>query len=174
MANWIARNCRLISIVEDDGLREMIQIASGDTSYNLPSRGTMSRIHTLYEGKRARRMNMLEQAKHVTLSGDHRTSVSNGNDWGITVRFTEKEWNLKSFALTVSKTGEQHYALACADHFPEVQNNGNQGKVNWNTCPVRLPVCIERLQLPSGTSSIVHQTLRNSELTEGRIIRSGA
>nr|XP_043875044.1 uncharacterized protein LOC122765049 isoform X2 [Solea senegalensis] len=33
--------------VEDEGLKEVIAVASGDTSYNLPSRGTIvSRIHT--------------------------------------------------------------------------------------------------------------------------------
>lgn len=65
------QNCHPINIVEDDGLREIIRIALGDTSYNLPLRGTiLSRIHTLYEGERARRMNMLEQAKDAALTGD--------------------------------------------------------------------------------------------------------
>ena len=54
LVNWIAKNCRPINIVEDDGLREIIRIASGDTSYNLPSRGTIvSRMHTLYESERS-------------------------------------------------------------------------------------------------------------------------
>lgn len=118
LANWIAKNCRPVSIVEDDGLREIIRIATGDTSYNLPSRGTVvSRIHTLYEDERARRMNMLELAKGVALTGDHWTSVSNDNYLGVTAHFTDKEWHLQSFALTVSKTEERHYAEACANHF---------------------------------------------------------
>lgn len=44
---WIAKNCRPINIVEDDGLREVIRAASGDTCYNPPSRGTIVSICTL-------------------------------------------------------------------------------------------------------------------------------
>lgn len=41
---------------------------------------------------------------------------------GITAHFTDKDWTLLSFALTVSKTEEQHYAEACAEHFLDVAN----------------------------------------------------
>src|SRR4029434_8000057 len=34
-------DCRPINIVEDGGLTEVIRIASGDNSYDLPSRGTI-------------------------------------------------------------------------------------------------------------------------------------
>lgn len=61
-------------------------------------------------------MNMLEQAKDVTLTGDHWTSVCNDNYLGTTAHFTDTEWNLRQFAPTVSKTEERHYAEACADH----------------------------------------------------------
>src|SRR4029434_4104205 len=48
-------DCRPINIVEDGGLTEVIRIASGDNSYDLPSRGTIvSRIHSLADGERAR------------------------------------------------------------------------------------------------------------------------
>src|SRR4029434_9094312 len=53
---WDASDCRPINIVEDSGLIEVIQIASGDNSYDLPSRGTIvSRIHCLADGERARK-----------------------------------------------------------------------------------------------------------------------
>lgn len=62
---------------------------------------------------------MLEQAKDVALTGDHWTSVS--NDYlGVTAHFMDEEWKLQSFALTVSKTEERHYAEACADRFLDV------------------------------------------------------
>src|SRR4029434_8229902 len=52
---WVAGDCRPINIVEDGGLTEVIQIALGDNSYDLPSRGTIvSRIHSLADGERAR------------------------------------------------------------------------------------------------------------------------
>ena len=56
VAVWVAGDCRPINIVEDGGLTEVIRIASGDNSYDLPSRGTIvSRIHSLYDGERARK-----------------------------------------------------------------------------------------------------------------------
>lgn len=80
----------------------------------------MSKIHTLYDDEKARRMNTLQQATHIALTGDHWTSVSNDNYLGITAHFVDKEWKLHSFALTVSKTEERQYAEACADHFLDV------------------------------------------------------
>jgi len=118
LVNWIVKNCRPVSTVEDDGLREVICLASGDTSYNLPSRGTIvPRINTLYEDERAQRTNMLEQAKHIALTGDHWTSVNNDNYLGVTEHFSDQDWTLQSFALTIRKTEERHYAEACANDF---------------------------------------------------------
>ncbi|XP_039465067.1 E3 SUMO-protein ligase ZBED1-like [Oreochromis aureus] len=36
--------------------------------------------------------------------------------------FIDNDWTMQSFALTVSKTEERHYAEACADHFLNVAN----------------------------------------------------
>src|SRR4029434_7481353 len=41
LAVWVAGDCRTINIVKDVGLTEVIRIASGDNSYDLPSRGTI-------------------------------------------------------------------------------------------------------------------------------------
>src|SRR4029434_10948145 len=50
VAVWVACDCRPINIVEDGGPTEVFQIASGDNSYDLPSRCTIvSRIHSLYD-----------------------------------------------------------------------------------------------------------------------------
>src|SRR4029434_4294560 len=55
-AAQVAAECRHINIVEDGGLTEVIRIASGDNSSDLPSRGTIvSRIHSLADGERARK-----------------------------------------------------------------------------------------------------------------------
>ncbi|XDV44763.1 hypothetical protein PO909_013003 [Leuciscus waleckii] len=95
-----------------------MQIASGDMSYNLPSRRTiMSRIHSLCDSERARRMDILEKAKYAALTGDHWTSVSNDNYFAHLI---DEEWRLRSFALTVSQTTERHFAEACTEHFLEV------------------------------------------------------
>src|SRR4029434_6679393 len=37
LAVWVAGDCRTINIVKDVGLTEVIRIASGDNSYDLPS-----------------------------------------------------------------------------------------------------------------------------------------
>src|SRR4029434_9614767 len=56
LAVLVAGDCRTINIVKDVGLTEVIRIASGDNSYDLPSRGTIvSRIYSLYDGERARK-----------------------------------------------------------------------------------------------------------------------
>ena len=58
-AVWVAGDCRPIYIVEDGGLTEVIRIASGDNSYDLPSRGTIvSRVHSLYGGERAHKIQL--------------------------------------------------------------------------------------------------------------------
>src|SRR4029434_2008571 len=76
LAVWVAVDCRTINIVKDVGLTEVIRIASGDNSYHILSRGTIvSRIHSLYDDERARKIQLLEQAATVALTGDNWTSV---------------------------------------------------------------------------------------------------
>ena len=41
VAVWVAGDCRPINIVEDSGLTEVFRIASGENSYDLPSRCTI-------------------------------------------------------------------------------------------------------------------------------------
>src|SRR4029434_6455610 len=54
VAVWVAGDCRPINIVEEGGLTEVLRIASGDNSYDLPLRGTIvSRMHSLYGDERA-------------------------------------------------------------------------------------------------------------------------
>src|SRR4029434_504071 len=70
VAVWVAGDCRPINIVEDGGLTEVIRIASGVYSYDLTSRGTIvSRIHSLYDGERARKNTIKQQCLKYTLSG---------------------------------------------------------------------------------------------------------
>src|SRR4029434_7799989 len=95
-------DCRPINIVEDGWLIEVFRIASGDNSYDLPSRGTIVfRIHSLYDVTRERKIQRLEQAATVTLTGDHWTSVSNDNYLGITAHLIDNVWKLRYFSLEV-------------------------------------------------------------------------
>src|SRR4029434_7900527 len=101
---WVAGDCRTIIIVKDVGLTEVIRIASGDNSYDLPSRGTIvSRINSFYDGERARKIQLLEQAATVTLTGDHWTSVSKDNYLGVTAHLIDNVWKLRYFSFEVKK-----------------------------------------------------------------------
>ena len=59
--------------------------------------------------------NDLAAAKHVALTGDHWTSVSNDNYLGVTAHLITNKWKLKSFTLTCMTIEECHFAEACAE-----------------------------------------------------------
>ena len=90
----------------------MIRIASGDNSYDLP----------LYDGERARTIQLLKQAASVALTGDNWTSVRNDNYLGVTGHFIDNVWKLRSFALEVKKTEARHTAENCAEELIDVSN----------------------------------------------------
>ncbi len=123
ITKWIATDCRPISIVQDRGLQDIIQIATGDPSYQLPSRGTIvTRIHELYDTEKAKKVNQLAEGTFIALTGDHWTSVSNQNYLGVTAHLIDDNWHLHSFTLGVLKTEERHFAEACASQFLNVAN----------------------------------------------------
>ncbi|KAL3983475.1 transcription elongation factor SPT4 [Sarotherodon galilaeus] len=122
IAKWVATTCRLINIVEDEELLEIIRIASNDCKYELPSRATtVTKIHNLYEDEKAKVEEALGQTNTVALTGDYWTSLSNHSYLG-------------SHALTVMKTEEQHFADTCAEHFMQVARQwGIEHKVSTLT-----------------------------------------
>src|SRR4029434_10949506 len=73
--------------------------------------------------KRQKKENDLAATKHVALTGDHWTSVSNDNYLGVTTHLITNEWKLKSFTLTCMKTEERHFAEAWAEQFQTVASN---------------------------------------------------
>ncbi|XP_051810923.1 zinc finger BED domain-containing protein 4-like [Acanthochromis polyacanthus] len=77
----------------------------------------MTKICELYETEKEKKHEDLTVAKHVALTGDYWTSVSNSNYLGVTAHLITAAWELKSFALRVMKTEEHHFAEACAEHF---------------------------------------------------------
>lgn len=121
IAKWVATSCRPISIVEDEGLTEIIRVASKDFTYEAPSRATITaRIDKLYEAERADVKDALDQTETVSLTGDYWTSVSNDNYLGVTAHYFTPQWELRSHALTVMKTDERHFADNIVDHFMTV------------------------------------------------------
>uniref|UniRef100_A0A3Q4GKX8 DNA-directed RNA polymerase III subunit RPC9 n=1 Tax=Neolamprologus brichardi TaxID=32507 RepID=A0A3Q4GKX8_NEOBR len=84
IAKWVATAWRPIDIVEDEGLLEIIRIASNDCTYELPSRATtVAKIHNLYEDEKAKveevfklLTDLKEQRKD---SGKHKHSAGQQN-----------------------------------------------------------------------------------------------
>ena len=119
---WLWRAGR---IVEDDGLRGIIHIASNDWTYELPCRATTTKnIHDLYEDERAKEAVALGQTSTVALTGDYWTSLSN-HSYLVTAHYFDDQWGLQSRALTVMKTEERHFASTCTEHFMHVAREWN-------------------------------------------------
>lgn len=100
----------------------------------LPCRKTISgKIQQLYDTEKQAKLDALQKAEFVALTGDHWTSVRNSNYVGVTAHLadvTEGTWHLQSFALTVQKTNTRHYAENCAEQFLSVAEEwGIQQKV---------------------------------------------
>ncbi|XP_062854826.1 E3 SUMO-protein ligase ZBED1-like [Trichomycterus rosablanca] len=126
IAKWIATACRPINIVQDEGLRNIIRLASKDPSYELPSRSTIvNRIHELYETERAKLAQDLVLTATIALTGDYWTSLGNDSYLGVTGHYIDEQWQLHSHALTVMKTEERHHAATCAEHFMDVAKQWN-------------------------------------------------
>ncbi|XP_019211076.1 zinc finger BED domain-containing protein 1 [Oreochromis niloticus] len=134
IAKWIAMNCRPINIVEDEGLTEVLQIASNDPSYKPPCRTTVTtKISKMYDGEKKNKLEILaeDSPNCVAITGDHWTSAGNHSYFGVTGHFIDSEWNLNSFALTVMRTETRHFADKCAEQFLKVANDwGIENKIS--------------------------------------------
>ena len=97
VAKWIAKSCRPINIVEDEGFTEVLRVAMGDPSIKpTQRRSTMTKIHELYEAEKKKKEDDLAATNYVALTVDHWTSVSNKNYLGVTAHLITDEWKLKS------------------------------------------------------------------------------
>ncbi|KAG6932911.1 hypothetical protein G0U57_020379 [Chelydra serpentina] len=115
IAKWIAMDCRPLNTVNDRGLRNIIQIASSNRSYILPSRGTISsQINDLYDNKKTTKSErlLLKNSLAVALTGDDWTPLSNHSYLGVTAHLIDAAWTQQSSTVT--------YAEACAEHFMDV------------------------------------------------------
>src|SRR4029434_6693730 len=73
--------------------------------------------------KRKKKENDLAATKHLALTGDHWTSVSNDHYLGVTAHLITDEWEVKSITLKRMNTVERHFAEACAQQFQAVASN---------------------------------------------------
>ncbi|RXN29270.1 zinc finger BED domain-containing 1-like protein [Labeo rohita] len=163
IAKWIAKDCRPISIVEDSGFMDVLQVASQDSSYKPPSRATvMMKIHELYENEKEKRKEVLAQVNYIALTGDHWT-VSNNNYLGVTAHYISDTWELKSFALTILKTEERHFAEACKEQFLSVARKWDiEGKTTTiGTDSARNMVAAIRLTRYEQMNCVAHMLQRS-------------
>lgn len=71
LATWIASDCRPISIVEDPGLLKVLQLATNNNEYRLPSRSTIqASTDNLHLGNKADLQSKLDTASFVALKRD--------------------------------------------------------------------------------------------------------
>ncbi|XP_051909222.1 E3 SUMO-protein ligase ZBED1-like [Hippocampus zosterae] len=124
LAMWIALDCRPLSVVEDKGLENALKIATCDPTLKLPSKNTISAIiQQLYDTEKVAKLDALEKAQFVALTGDHWTTVRNANYIGVTAHIaavTDGTWHFQSFVLTVLETDSRHNAENCAERFLSV------------------------------------------------------
>ena len=89
IAKWVATSCRPVNVVEDEGLADIIRIASNDWTYELPLRATItSHVQKLHKTEKAKVQQALEKTKAVALTGDYWTSLCNHNYLGVTAPYT--------------------------------------------------------------------------------------
>ncbi len=123
IAKWIAQSGRPINLAEDEGLQEVIRIASNCSTYQLPSRMTISdRIDSLYDVQKETIVKILADVPYIALTGDYWTSVANQSYLGVTAHFIDHQWMLHSYALNVRHVEDRHLAENCAQHFLGVAN----------------------------------------------------
>lgn len=119
VAKWIAMGCRPLNIVNDRGLRQVIQIASSNQSYSLPSWGTTaSQIHDLYQNKKTTKVELLKNAKAIALTGNHWTFLNNHS------YLWSKDRNRLSNSVVKAEWQVQlNFSMSCADFHEFLKKN---------------------------------------------------
>ena len=90
IAKLVARDLRPLSIVEDDGFRQLLNYV--EPNYQVPSRPHVRNVcQKLYHSEREHLITKL-QAKHVALRSDLWTSLAVQAYLTVTVHFINEDW----------------------------------------------------------------------------------
>ncbi|XP_077367138.1 E3 SUMO-protein ligase ZBED1-like [Festucalex cinctus] len=112
IVNWITLDCRPLSIVEDKGLENVLQIATCNPTLKMPCRETISDIiQQMYDTEKPLKLDALKNSQFVALTGDYWTSIRDEIYVGVTahiVDVTHDTWHLQSFIVTVLNTDSRH------------------------------------------------------------------
>ena len=91
IVSWITKDCRPISIVNDEGFVNIMKIATGCNTYSAPCYSTITeKMHHIYSEECKTLSSKLQAAPAVSLTADFWTSAQNKAYLGITVHFIEE------------------------------------------------------------------------------------
>ena len=125
IANWVAQDCRPLSVCEDEGLAEVLKIATSSDSYSPPSRRTIKRqVDEMFSHERSVVATQLESATHVAITCDYWTSLSNKSYLGMTGHYIKSpSWDLHSVTLGVDESEERHTSNHVAAQITSITNS---------------------------------------------------
>lgn len=114
VVRWLWRNLRPLSIVSDEGLRDLLSFF--EPGYRLPSRtyvaGQLRRRHAEARDKLKR---LLVGQEGISLTSDIWTSRATQAFNTTTAHFINKEWSLQSFVLATVAFDGHHTGIRIAD-----------------------------------------------------------
>ena len=124
LTKWIASSGRPISIVEDDGLQQLLRTALQNDKYKIPCWRTIDKMLTdMYTTKMESIKEAVTNSKAVVLKFDFWTSLGNESYCGIICHWITDDWNLKSVVLACVHVVEHHYSVNVADLYKQFAND---------------------------------------------------
>lgn len=123
---WIGKDMRPVNVLEDDGLRDVIRIATKDITFTLPCRTTaMEKVKDLFQSEKLKQMEKLCDAESVVFAFDHWTSMTQDNYMGVTAVFLTKSFHLQHTTLGIYCSNESQTGENIRDHVTEVISQWN-------------------------------------------------
>ena len=113
LAIWIAKNLGPISIVDDDGLIDVLKIATANSDYQPPGRKAITtKLHDLYKlkvedikGIFAKEANTCSK---LSLALDYWTSSTSNNSYlGVIVFMIDDSWVYRNFTIGIDQIDER-------------------------------------------------------------------
>ena len=118
IAKWVCRNSRPLSIVEDEGFRELINFLAPE--YEVPTHTTISaNISSYYEEEKKKLRDELENIEFCSVTTDGGTSSNAISYLDVNVHYIDQEFNLKSTVLGIRENKEEH----TAENYREATND---------------------------------------------------
>ena len=124
LTKWIASSGRPISMVEDDGLQQLLRTALQNDEYKIPCRRTIDKMLTdMYNTKIESIKEAVKNSKAVALTSDFWTSLGNESYCGIVCHWITDDWNLKSVVLACVHVVERHFPVNVAELYKQFAND---------------------------------------------------